>query len=48
LIVALRKANHAVYEISEYLKEQHRPLGPTAVRKVLRAEGFAALPPTPG
>lgn len=44
LIVALRKANHSVYEISEYLKEQHRPLSPTAVREVLKAEGFAALP----
>jgi hypothetical protein len=44
LIVALRKANHSVYEISEYLKEQQRPLSPTAVREVLKAEGFAALP----
>jgi len=43
-IVALRKANHSVYEISEYLKEQHCPLSPTAVREVLKAEGFAALP----
>ena len=44
LVVALRKANHSVYEISEYLKEQQRPLSPTAVREVLKAEGFAALP----
>ena len=44
LIVDLRKANHSVYEISEYLKDQHRPLSPTAVREVLKAEGFAALP----
>ena len=44
LIVALRKANHSVYEISAYLKEQQRPLSPTAVREVLKAEGFAALP----
>lgn len=43
-IVALRKQNHSVYEISEVLAEQGQPLSPTAVREVLRAEGFAALP----
>jgi hypothetical protein len=44
LIVDLRKRNYSVYEISESLKEQQRPLSPTAVREVLKAEGFAALP----
>jgi transposase len=43
-IIALRKQNHSVYEISEALKEQNLPLSPTAVREVLREEGFAALP----
>jgi hypothetical protein len=44
LIIRLRKQNYSVYEISETLKERHRPLSPTAVREVLREEGFAALP----
>jgi hypothetical protein len=44
LIVSLRKQNHSVYEISQLLKEQKLPLSPTAVREVLKAEGFAALP----
>jgi transposase len=44
LIVQLRKQNHSVYEISQTLKERHRPLSPTAVREVLKAEGFAPLP----
>jgi hypothetical protein len=43
-IVELRKQNHSVYEISEALKERKLALSPTAVREVLRAEGFAALP----
>jgi hypothetical protein len=44
LIVTLRKQNHSVYEISHILKERNRPLSPTAVREVLKAEGFAPLP----
>jgi hypothetical protein len=44
LTVALRKQNHSVYEISAALREQAMPLSPTAVREVLRAEGFAPLP----
>src|SRR3989475_1341081 len=44
LIIELRKQNHSVYEISEALKERDCPLSPTAVREVLREEGFAALP----
>ena len=44
LAVALRKQNHSVYEISQALKEHGTPLSPTAVREVLRQEGFAPLP----
>jgi len=44
LIIALRKQNHSVYEISEMLKAENLLLSPTAVREVLRAEGFARLP----
>ncbi len=44
LIVDLRKQNHSVYEISQALKERQLALSPTAVREVLKAEGFAALP----
>lgn len=44
MIVALRKQNYSVYEISEALKEQNLTLGSTAVREVLKAEGFAPLP----
>ena len=44
LIVRLRKQIHSVYETSETLKEHKCPLSPTAVREVLKAEGFAPLP----
>ena len=44
IAVDLRKRNHSVYEISETLKAQKIDLSPTAVRELLRAEGFAALP----
>ena len=44
LVVELRKRNHSVYEISEILKSRTLGLSPTAVREVLKAEGFAALP----
>jgi transposase len=43
-IVALRKQNHSVYEISEILKEGNIRLSPTAVRQILKEEGFAPLP----
>jgi hypothetical protein len=43
-IIELRKQNHSVYEISEALKERKHPLSPTAVREVLKEEGFAPLP----
>jgi hypothetical protein len=44
LIVELRKQNRSIYEISAALKAQGMGLSPTAVREVLKAEGFAALP----
>jgi transposase len=44
LIVELRKRNYSVYEISDSLKERHLSLSPTAVREVLKVEGFAPLP----
>lgn len=45
LVTALRKQNHSVYEISEFLKsERGTHLSPTAVREVLKEEGFAPLP----
>jgi hypothetical protein len=44
LLVRLRKQNHSVYEISQILKERGSPLSPTAVREVLKEEGFAPLP----
>lgn len=44
LVVTLRKQNHSVYEISEELKQRGVSLSPTAVREVLKEEGFAPLP----
>jgi len=44
IIIALRKQNASVYEISETLHDQGMALSPTGVREVLKAEGFAALP----
>lgn len=43
-IVALRKRNYSVYEISAALEQAGTPLSATAVREVLKAEGFAPLP----
>ena len=43
IIIALRKQNYSVYEISEALQEKEIKLSPTAVREVLREEGFAPL-----
>ena len=44
VVVALRKRNYSIYDISHALKEQGTPLGTTAVREILAAEGFAPLP----
>lgn len=43
-VIALRKKNYSVYEISDVLKEQGLRLSPTAVRELLKQEGFAPLP----
>jgi hypothetical protein len=43
-VVALRKHNYSIYDISRALKEQGTPLGATAVREILLEEGFARLP----
>jgi hypothetical protein len=43
-IVEMRKRNHSVYEISDALKARKIGLSPTAVREVLKTEGFAPLP----
>jgi hypothetical protein len=42
--VELRKRNYSVYEISETLKGEKIALSPTAIRELLKAEGFSALP----
>jgi transposase len=44
IVVALRKRNYSIYDISHALKEQGTPLGTTAVREILVEEGFAPLP----
>ena len=43
-VVALRKRNYSIYDISRALKEQGTPLGATAVREILLEQGFARLP----
>jgi hypothetical protein len=43
-IVALRKQNLSIYDISRVLHDEGRPLSPVAVSQVLKAEGFARLP----
>jgi transposase len=43
-VLALRKRNYSVYDISHALKEQGTPLSATAVREILAEEGFAPLP----
>jgi hypothetical protein len=43
-IVALRKQNLSIYDISHALHDEGRPLSPVAVSQVLKAEGFARLP----
>ena len=43
-VLALRKRNYSIYDISRALKEQGIILSATAVREILAAEGFAPLP----
>jgi hypothetical protein len=43
-VLALRKRNYSIYDISRALKDQGSPLSATAVREILAEEGFAPLP----
>ena len=43
-IIALRKQNLSIYDISRNLRHQGNPLSPVAVAQVLKQEGFAHLP----
>lgn len=43
-IIALRKRNYSVYDIAQALREGGLELSATAVREVLREQGFAPLP----
>src|SRR4051794_10087920 len=43
-IVALRKQNLSIYDISRVLHDEGHPLGPVSISQVLKAEGFARLP----
>lgn len=43
-VVALRKQNLSIYDISRALKREGEPLSPVAVSLILKQEGFARLP----
>ena len=43
-VIALRKQNLSIYDISRNLAHQRRPLSPVAVAQILKEEGFARLP----
>src|ERR1700736_5389876 len=43
-VVALRKQNLSIYDISRTLRDEGQPLSPAAVSVLLKAEGFARLP----
>src|ERR1700730_3341557 len=43
-IIALRKQNLSIYDISRNLAHQGHPLSPVAVAQILKEEGFARLP----
>ena len=43
-VIALRKRNYSVYDISQALKDQGISISSTAVREILAKEGFAPLP----
>jgi transposase len=46
-IIALRKQNLSIYDISRALANEDLPLSPVAIANVLRDEGFARLPRRP-
>jgi hypothetical protein len=43
-VVALRKQNLSIYDISQALTKQAEPISPVAVSQILNEEGFARLP----
>jgi len=43
-VIALRKQNLSIYDISRALHQEGQPLSPVAVAQLLKAEGFARLP----
>lgn len=43
-VIALRKPNRSIYDISRTLAHQGDSLSPVAVAQILKAEGFARLP----
>src|SRR5439155_1988500 len=43
-VVALRKQNLSIYDISQTLRDEGHSLSPAAVSILLQAEGFARLP----
>jgi Transposase DDE domain len=44
VVIALRKQNLSIYDISRILAHQGHPLSPVAVAQILKDEGFARLP----
>jgi hypothetical protein len=43
-VIALRKLNLSIYDISRALRGEGHPLSPVSVSLILKAEGFASLP----
>jgi transposase len=43
-IIALRKQNRSIYDISEALTKEAQPVSPVTVSNILKKEGFARLP----
>lgn len=43
-VIALRKQNFSIYDISRALTADGHPISPVAVDQILKAEGFARLP----
>jgi transposase len=43
-VIAMRKQNFSIYDISETLKAEGQSLSPVAVSLILKEEGFARLP----
>jgi hypothetical protein len=43
-VIALRKQNLSIYDISRSLAAQDQPISPVAVAEILQEEGFARLP----